>query len=407
MAMLGIDFGTSNSAIGVWQDGAVQLVDMGAGDLTLPTSVFFDPDARQVLYGASANAALIAGIDGRFMRALKSVLGTSLMHERRVLLGRRTTFVEVIGDFLAMLKHRAEMAYGQSFDAVVAGRPVHFHSADAGRDAQAAKDLADCYRYAGFREVRFLAEPEAAALATGAAEGLGLILDIGGGTSDFTLFEGGRTIKVLTSRGIRLGGTHFDRALSVDHAMPLLGRGGRIGREMGQGDLPAPEAMFRDLATWEKIPFLYGPDLKRDVARFARLAVDPVPFQRLQTVLEDELGHDLAFAVEAGKIACNQTGHGQVDMGQIERGLAAPLDDAALAASLSDFVTQIVAGAEQTLADGGIARDQIARVIFVGGTSLMRALGDAMRVRFPGAAFDRSDPFTAVVRGLVLAGREV
>ena len=402
---LGIDFGTSNSAIGVWQDDAVRLIEMAPGQLTLPTSIFFDPETRHVLYGEPANDALISGQEGRFMRALKSVLGTPLMHEPRLLLGERVTFVQVIGRFLAMLKARAEAECGQTFDRAISGRPVHFHSADKARDAQAAEDLAACYTEAGFGDVRFLAEPEAAALATGTGQGLGLIVDIGGGTSDFTLFRGGDVVEVLASRGMRLGGTHFDRALSVDHAMPLLGRGGRIGREMGDGDLPAPEAMFRDLATWEKIPFLYTPDLKRDVARLTRLAVDPVPFRRLSMLLDHELGHDLAFAVEAGKIAANETGTGRIDMAQIERGLDAALDRLALETSLGAFVSQIAEAAVATVKAGAAEPDQVTRVIFVGGSSLVGAVGTTLTTLFPNAELDLSDPFTAVVRGLVLAGR--
>ena len=130
----------------------------------------------------------------------------------------------------------------------------------------------------------FLFEPEAAALANGATDGqLGLIVDIGGGTSDFTLFRGG---KVLTSHGVRIGGTHFDRALSLDHAMPLLGAGGSLRNAFGSGTLPAPQGLFLGLASWEKIPFLYNARTLRDVRGMARQAVEPVAFQRLVSVLE-------------------------------------------------------------------------------------------------------------------------
>ena len=79
---LGIDFGTSNSAAGYLRDGKPQLITMDGGDTTLPTTFFFDFESRKTLIGEPANQALLAGAEGRFMRALKRVLGTSLMHEK-------------------------------------------------------------------------------------------------------------------------------------------------------------------------------------------------------------------------------------------------------------------------------------------------------------------------------------
>ena len=88
---LGIDFGTSNTAAGLMAGDRPFLIEVEPGRTTLPTSVFFDTQRKITTYGSAANAALIDGREGRFMRALKSVLGTSLMHERRQIASRRCT----------------------------------------------------------------------------------------------------------------------------------------------------------------------------------------------------------------------------------------------------------------------------------------------------------------------------
>ena len=75
MAVLGVDFGTSNSAVGVMRDGAPQLIALDGGQTTMPTAVFFDFDARIMRVGHDANAGLLGGDEGRYMRALKSLLG--------------------------------------------------------------------------------------------------------------------------------------------------------------------------------------------------------------------------------------------------------------------------------------------------------------------------------------------
>lgn len=162
---LGIDFGTSNSAVGYAVDGVPHLINVEAGQNTLPTALFFDNEEKRIIYGRGAQEALIGGDDGRYMRALKSLLGTPLMRESRVLLGKRMDFIAIVARFLAELKTKAERATGQQFDRALSGRPVMFHSADPARDAQALVDLTECYLQAGFKQVRFMPEPEAAALA--------------------------------------------------------------------------------------------------------------------------------------------------------------------------------------------------------------------------------------------------
>ena len=404
MSRLAIDFGTSNSAVGV-NAGAPRLVAIEGAATTVPTAVFFDPHARETLFGAAAAAALIDGREGRFMRALKSVLGTPLMHERRVIAHERLSLVEVVARFLAILKARAEAETGQRFDAVLSGRPVRFHP-DPDRDARAEADLRAAYDLAGFRAVDFMFEPEAAALTSGplARGELGLVVDIGGGTSDFSLFETGPSgVRIVASHGIRLGGTDFDRALSLAQVMPRLGRGAEVRDTFGPGRTPAPAAIFNDLASWEKIAFLYGPQTLRLARDMARRAEPAGAFDHLVTVLEHETGHDVAFAVEAGKIAVNDgTGQG-IDLSVIAPGMTAPLDGPALDLTLSDFFAQIGAAAAETLDRAGTRPDQVSRIVLVGGSSLMGGVTGTLARLCPAAQAETGAAFTAVAEGLARA----
>lgn len=406
--ILAIDFGTSNSAAAILTEQGVRRIPVEQGADTLPTAVFFPADESPMQIGARAAQALIAGEEGRYMRALKSVLGLPLLQEKRLIAGRRRTLSGIITEFLAEMRQRAEAATGAQFRHALSGRPVRFHSDDPALDAQAEVDLRACYLAAGFEEVAFLAEPEAAALAShrmGDAEEIGLVVDIGGGTSDFSVFRStGAGPEILASYGIRLGGTDFDHAVSMAHAMPQLGLGGQLRRQMGPGLLPVPRAPYVDLATWAKIPFLYTGETRRAVADMARLAVDPVRLGRFATVLEMELGHELAFSVERGKIAANSgVGNGQIEMGFIEPGLAAPLTRDALDAALTENRSLLRAAMSGTLAHADVTPDRIGRVILVGGSSLMRFVADEIAALCPGAELLYSDAFTAVVDGLALA----
>tara|TARA_R110002049_G_scaffold307712_2_gene509055 strand:- start:28189 stop:29439 length:1251 start_codon:yes stop_codon:yes gene_type:complete len=405
---LGIDFGTSNTAAGYLHDGMPCLIEMAPGQTTLPTTFFFDFDSRKTLIGDPANQALLDGVEGRFMRALKRVLGTSLMHEKRQILNERVTFVDIIARFLREIKRRAEAETGLQFDHALSGRPVVFHGSDDPREQQAEDDLRACYLAAGFGDVTFMAEPEAAAIASGAldhAGETGLIVDVGGGTSDFSVFRAGAEgVDILANHGVRIGGTDFDRAISFEQVMPLLGKGVELRNVMGPGTLPAPNALFDDLATWEKIPFLYTAQNRRDVAEMGRMAVEPEKFARLSAVLQDELGHELAFAVERGKIDANAgRAQSRIEMDVINAGLFATLPPDDLARILAPFATTLQKGARDTLQRAGIAADQIDHVIYVGGSSLMSVVSSAMKSEFPNARHSFSEVFTAVTHGLASA----
>lgn len=409
---LGIDFGTSNSAAGIAVGDRPWLVEMEPGETTLPTAVFFEPK-RPMRIGRSATRALINGDEGRFMRALKSLLGTPLLREERRINGEVTDFIQIIARFLAGVKSRAEAATHQTFTHALSGRPVHFHSNDPARDAQAEVDLRDCYLAAGFEDVRFLYEPEAAVRSARPSAGLGLIVDIGGGTSDFTLFEQDATgaTRILGSHGVRLGGTDFDRQISIDHVMPLLGRGSQIRNDFGKETLPAPNRLFNDLATWQMIPFLYAADSRRAARDLAKYALEPQKLNRLVSVLEDELGHDLAFAVERGKIQTNGVSGASEDKGAapridlriLERGLSAPLSPDLMQQSLAKMMTQIAESAAETLEAADVAPSWIDRLVMVGGSSLLSSLETGLRQLCPNATVENRNAMTAVADGLALS----
>lgn len=406
MAVLGVDFGTSNSAAAVARDGKAHMIALEQGEMTMPTAVFFDFDRKAMLIGGAAGAALLAGEEGRYMRALKSILGAPLMREKRNLLGEKLDFIDIIARFLGQVKAAAEAQTGERYERALSGRPVRFHPDDA-RNAQAEVDLREAYARAGFEDVAFMYEPEAAALANRAVLGqgdLGLIVDIGGGTSDFTLFRNGEdNIDILGSHGVRLGGTDFDRIVSVETVMPLLGRGSEIRHAFGDETHTAPATIFNDLATWQKIPFLYAPDSRRLAKDLLQYAVEPEKLERLISVLEDELGHDIAFAVEAGKIAVNTAGAGEIDLRVIERGLRVALGVGAVEELLAPMTLQMAEAALETVLKADSSPEAVTHLVFVGGSSLMEVTRSALGAAFPHAQVHHGSALTAIVDGLGLA----
>ena len=150
MIACGLDFGTSNSAIGIARGDAVALAPLEDDKTLMPSAVFFDYEAHRVLFGSDAVAAYVGQTEGRLMRALKTILGSPLIDEKTSLGSRMVPLTEVVGIFVRHLKHKAEAFAGQEITAVVHGRPVHFVDGDAEADARAQGVLETIARQAGF-----------------------------------------------------------------------------------------------------------------------------------------------------------------------------------------------------------------------------------------------------------------
>jgi len=128
-----IDFGTSNSAVAV-PDATLgmRLVELEPGQRTMPTAVFYfvdgpEHDGPPRAFGRAAVAAYVDGLDGRLMRSMKSILGSSLIDQTTdVGGGRGVKYLDIVAGYLRHLKRCAEAEAGQSIERVVLGRPVFF-----------------------------------------------------------------------------------------------------------------------------------------------------------------------------------------------------------------------------------------------------------------------------------------
>ena len=406
----GIDFGTSNSTAGCADaaTGQVALLPLEDDKLTLPSVVFFHAEDAHVTYGRAALADYLAGDEGRLMRSMKSLLGTSLIDEQTEVAGRAMPFRALLAQFIGELKSRAEQAAGRDFSRTVIGRPVFFVDGDTQADRQAEDTLAGIARAVGFQEVAFQYEPIAAAFAYEAqitGEELVLVVDIGGGTSDFALVRlaparAGRPERrddILASSGVHIGGTDFDKYLSLASVMPMLGMGSRL-----KNGLTLPSAQYFNLATWHTINFAYTKKAWVQLTELYREAQERDKLARLQRLVTERAGHWLAMQVEAAKIALSSDPETQMDLGRIAPAESLVLRRLDFDAAITALVDTVALNVSGLLRDAGIRADAVDTVFFTGGSSSVPLLRERIAALVPGARCVEGDLSGSIGTGLAL-----
>lgn len=410
---LGIDFGTSNSAV-AWAHGPenARLIALEGAATTLPTALFFNTETHSTHFGREAIGLYLAEHEGRLMRSLKSLLGSPLLLEKTAIHNELVSFQDIIGRFLLELVRRAQVQLGGLPRHLVLGRPVHFVDDNPERDRLAQTMLLQAASRCGFEEVSFQLEPIAAALDYErrlTAERTVLVVDIGGGTSDFTVVRLGpermqqpdRSADILATAGVHIGGTDYDQKLNLEQVMPLLGY-----RHTGPKGREVPSRVFFDLATWHLIHWLSSPKALRETQALREDYSDERLHQRLMVVLREHLGHRIANAVEQAKIGCSSMEAAQtIALESVETGLAVQLTPADLAQHLDQLLGRVVACAQECVRRAGVAPQQLAAVYLTGGSSALRPFQSALAQAFPGVALVEGDLFGGVASGLAYAGR--
>ncbi|GGK00830.1 Hsp70 family protein [Pseudomonas matsuisoli] len=404
----GIDFGTSNSTVGWLRPGGETLITLEDDKPTLPSVVFFNTEERRPAYGRLALHEYLEGYEGRLMRSLKSLLGSKLLKSETTVLGSALPFKQILGLFLGELKQRSEAQAGRAFDQVVLGRPVFFVDDDPLADQEAQDTLSAVAHTLGFKDVSFQFEPIAAAFdyeSNITREELVLIVDIGGGTSDFSLVrlspqrraDPDRESDILATGGVHIGGTDFDKQLSLNGVMPLFGYGSRM-----KSDALMPTSTHLNLATWHTINAVYAQASIRALKNMRYDIVDPTGIDRLLSLIEQRAGHWLAIQIEDSKIALTESTSRRIDFGRIERDLVADLTRTLFEEAIDPLLNRVNLSIQKLLRDAGVSADGIDTVFFTGGSSGIPALRKAVAEQLPNARAVEGNTFGSIGSGLAI-----
>ena len=428
---LGLDFGTTNSAVGaVLADGSCRLASFPDGDdttVTFRSVLHFTAEAaerRQRPIPAKGPGAIESyleeGCGGRFLQSLKSHLASRLFKEAWIF-GWKFTLEELIAEILAALRQAAKEQLGASGDRVLLGRPVHFVAGaerriDPESDAHAEARLRAAAELAGFREVELEYEPVAAAFEYERSldrDELVLIGDFGGGTSDFCLVRLGPSFRNRANRresilgvdGVPLAGDVFDGRIVRAVVAPRLGRGS-LRRSAEGKELPVPAWIYGKLERWEDVSFLATPKTMETLRRLEAEAMEPTRIESLIQLVEDDLGYLLYRAVEDSKCRLSDAESVSFVFDELRRRLRQEIRRGDFETWLEPDLEQMAACIDRLLDKTGTAASEVDRVFLTGGSALVPCVRALFAARFGEDRLRGGEELTTVARGLALLASE-
>jgi hypothetical chaperone protein len=405
----GVDFGTSNSAVAVTVGGHARVLGLQEGRTSIPTAVFFSFEDDSVAYGREAMRRHLAHDPGRLMRSLKSILGTTLFEEKTQVRLQRYPFADIVAGFLRFLRQACAAEMGEAPRRVVLGRPAFFVDDDPDADMRAQQQLESAAAAAGFTDITFQFEPIAAALdyeRSVTREEIALVADIGGGTSDFSVVRvsperrsaADRRADILSWGGIHIGGTDFDRLLSLATLMPLLGFRSR----MKSKPMDVPSWYYHDLSTWHRVNALYDPKVLPDMRRVRREAAEPDKLDRLLDVVKLRNGHELLGRVEDAKIGLSTHDRAALALADLSAGLSLDIAIGRFEQAIGTSIDKVIATAREAVRRAGLGPGDIDTVFLTGGSSGIPKFKAALAAAIPAARVVEGDAFGSVATGLGL-----
>jgi hypothetical chaperone protein len=417
-AVLGVDFGTTNTVLSVHDDDGTQTVipfAAPAGCTTAFRSVLSfreNPDPsrpRTIEAGPWAIEEYMEDpLDTRFIQSFKSFAASTHFQSTEIF-GRRYAFDDLLWSFLARLRVHAGDLLETLPETVVIGRPVQF--AGAAPDADLALERYEAaFRRLGFRDLHYVYEPVAAAFyfaqrLTGSA--VVLVADFGGGTSDFSVIrfdrQGGQIIsKALSHSGVGVAGDAFDYRI-IDHVVsPELGKGSSY-RSLDK-ILPIPNRYYSAFARWSQLALLKSSRELRELKSLARTAVNPRLLAFVE-LIEDDHGYPLYRAVSRAKEALSRADRAdfRFQAGGID--IAAEIHRADFETWIAPELTQIDRALQQALDDAGLLASSIDQVFLTGGSSFVPAVRRMFTDRFGEDTIATGGEFESIASGLAVIGQ--
>ena len=433
---VGIDFGTSNSGVALYDGGQVRLLPVDPKNVlpeVIKTVLYITKDYRPSIgqeavenyyrdnvnrqrrfvkqwageidvYGADMHYVrdIFVYVDelkpGRLLQYLKTALrkdgyaGTQIFE-------RYYTVGDLAKTYLSLLKQRAENVLGEPIEAVTLGRPVKF-SESPEQDHKAQETLRQAAHEAGFKEVDFEFEPIAAALdyeQTLTQPQNIIIFDFGGGTLDIAVMRLGdsKNRKVYASGGVDIAGSDFDRAIIEKRMLSHFGYG-QVKHH------PEIMEMVHAIPDWMALPELGTPINRNILEKAIGSGIAPVRLKALEALIYNDLAFTFYNRIEAGKIALSNEGATIITLEDKEIALWDLYTRHQFETDIYHYLVDVEKVLLDTIAKSGLDVEQIDAVVKTGGSSNIPLFTGMLERLFGKDKVKQSSSFTSVVAGLAI-----
>jgi len=414
-SVLAVDFGTSNSLAGAWVNGKrveAMPLDPNAQDPTLMRTLLYFPSQNVCYYGSDAiQQYLTLEMEGRLFRSFKShlpnrnYLGTFI--EDRVL-----TLENLIGIFLLEMKRRAEAHLGRQIDSAVIGRPARY-SMDAVSDGFALHRMSKAAEFAGFKQVRFVPEPLAAALDMRRSlkqEKICLVGDFGGGTSDFTLIKIGpfdfKKEHVLGIDGAPLAGDALDSLFMAKKLNENFGAQAEYKVSLGRNAMKMPRSIMDRLNRPAHIVHLKEQDTYAFINEIKKGALsdhDKRNIDRLFILIEDQQIFPFFEKIEQTKRDLSQGEMAEFDFEYPGLEIQSQFKRAQFEDWAEDVKGGIFKALDECLNQANLKSEDVDLVCLTGGSAKVPMIAEELERRFGKNKMQTQSHFHSVLSGLIEA----
>ena len=436
---VGIDFGTSNSGVAVYDGQRVQLLPVDPKNVlpeVIKTVLYITRDYRPSIgqeavehyyrdnvnrqrryvkqwageidvYGADMHYVrdIFVYVDelkpGRLLQYLKTALRKE-NYEGTQIFERYYTVGDLAKTYLSLLKQRAEEVLGEPIEAVTLGRPVKF-SEFPEQDHKAQETLRHAAHEAGFKEVDFELEPIAAALdyeqSISKPQNV-VIFDFGGGTLDIAVMRLGdpEQRQVYASGGVDIAGSDFDRAIIEKRMLSHFGYG-RVKHH------PEIMEMIYAIPDWMALPELGTPINKNILDKAIQAGTAPIQLKALEGLIYNDLAFTFYNRVEAGKISLSSDGATIISLEDKDIALWELYTRHQFETDIVHYLVDVEKVLLDTIATSGLEPDEIDAVVKTGGSSSIPLFTEMLVRIFGKEKVKQSSSFTSVVAGLAIKAK--
>lgn len=413
--LYGIDFGTTNSALSIYDDEKKEIIST----ITVPSILYFQNElsaAEPVSYfvGEDAiDAYLKDGMKGRFMKSIKRILPRSNFIETRVY-NKKYNASDLVTLILKDLKQKADLITGEDCGKAIIGRPVFFDDDNTSKDALAQKRLSKAAENAGFTNIRFQFEPIGAAFAyekTITKKEKVLVADLGGGTTDFTYLildpakvgSKDRRNDILATGGIYIGGDSFDSSFMWDRGTPHFGKDTLYEAAPGKM-LTVPNSYFSNICSWEQMNFFNGLRVRNDLQNYYHYSKQDPKLKNLITLTDNNLGYSLFQSIEKTKVQLSKSEASPFVYKKMEIEIDEQVSIDQYNTIIQKDLRKINIYLDEFILKHQIKPEEIDSLFLTGGTSLVAAVKNLFNSKFPGVPVNSGDNFISVAKGLAYSG---